>query len=211
MRVFIKKKRILIWLPIVMAAIFLPLFILYQKGYFLPVWAVFKEKEAVYDIGGESYRIILKNKGLTVIKNGREGGDSEEEYLFDKDLKIEDYLVGDIDHDLKDELILLFFRRSSYGPYKPFWVKEDENVYSQHIGIYEFGFDNDKRINERYLAEHTGNKDGKRVISQKWVSSGIGAKIVSIELNKDNELVIREKNGKESCWYYSCFGLMLKE
>ena len=49
--------------------------------------------------------------------------------------KVSDYFIDDIDHDGEDEVVILFWRRGSFGPSKPFWVEKDEKTWSQHIGI----------------------------------------------------------------------------
>ncbi|MCR5107853.1 MAG: hypothetical protein K6B28_06785 [Lachnospiraceae bacterium] len=196
-------KSVKIWLLIVSVAIFAVLVILYSKRYIIPFWADFMEKTDKKDIGRICYDIILKDKRLRI--RNEEGS----EYVSDEEYKVSDYLISDIDKDGKEELIVLFWKRGSYGPYRPFWVEEDENNYSQHIGVYEFGFDNSEVINERYLALNTGDKSGKRVISQKWVSSDTGLDIVGINADEDGILSLLLKDGSVRRYFYGKFGFIL--
>ncbi|MCR4739849.1 MAG: hypothetical protein K5886_06265 [Lachnospiraceae bacterium] len=209
-----RKNKLKFWLPVISAAIFAVLIFMYRTGYILPLWAPFYDKEGQYraeDDRVRDYHILLEDKRLFVeeITSSRQEG--AKSYAFDKGLKIEDYLVGDIDRDGKDELIVLFFKRGSYGPYRPLWVKKDERTWSQHIGIYEFGLDNGGRVNDRYLALNTGNKDGESVIRPKWVSSKIGMEITGLSLDEDMILSVRERDGTVTRWYYGDFGLILIE
>ena len=49
---------------------------------------------------------------------------------------VQDALNFDINGDGTDEWILLVWKRGSYGPHRPTWVKRDEIGFSQHIFIY---------------------------------------------------------------------------
>ncbi|MCR5735306.1 MAG: hypothetical protein K6G22_11945 [Lachnospiraceae bacterium] len=212
-RVKIFMRKIKYWLPVIPAAIFAILIYLYRARYIMPLWAPFYDKESDHLIvndmqeknGIDEYHIVLKNKNLSV-----EDMSLSKTYVFEKAYRVEDYIVGDIDRDGKEELIILFMKRGSYGPYRPMWEEKDEKTWSQHIGIYEFGFGNisPRGINDRYIAKKTGNKDGDSIVKSKWVSSKIGMDITGIALNEDKTLTVLERDGSESRWYYGAFGLV---
>ena len=50
---------------------------------------------------------------------------------------VQDAVCFDIDGNGNDEWILLVWKRGSYGPHRPTWVKHDEIGFSQHIFIYQ--------------------------------------------------------------------------
>ena len=210
------------WLPVIPAAIFAVMIFLYHERYIMPLWAPFNEKEGDYSIADETggvredhdYHIELKDKRLVVSEVTAgiyQDGEEAKIFRFDENCRVEDYLVGDIDHDGKDELIVLFMRRGSFGPYRPFWVDKDETCYSQHIGIYEFGYGNHKKINDRYIAHQNGSEKGADIIKSKWVSSRVGMDITGFELDEKQILTVYERGGSFSRWYMGDFGLILME
>ena len=80
----------------------------------------------------ESGEILLKERNLTLKKDGKAVWKSPKEIL------VQDFLWCDINHDTKEELILLCWRIGRYGDAKPFWIEEDEKQWSQHIYIYQW-------------------------------------------------------------------------
>lgn len=156
------------------------------RGAFLPRWITWKNKETVYSDKAE---ILLKRKHLSVNLKG--GGDSGTVWESEDEWLVSDCLVGDIDHDDEDEIILLVWKRGSYGRFKPIWVEEDDKSWSQHIFIYDFIDERDDRL--------------KPI----WMSSEMGIEASDIKLDEEEALHIITPEGKDTVWYWQNWGLML--
>ena len=125
-----------------------------------------------YDLDGDGgpEEYILKDGCLT-IKEGlniiwQSPGDWWVDYFF----------IGDATNNGKSELNLSVWKEGSFGPYKPFWVKEEDTSVKNHLFIFRFEEDKLKPV---------------------WQSSNLDCPIRSaalIDLNGDgeNELVVRE-------------------
>ena len=101
------------------------------------------------------------------------------------EVKAQDCILADIDHDKEEELLVLCWRRGRFGKHRPTWVKHDELKWSQHIFIYEI-------------------EDS--VIRPKWMASDIGMEAVSWECS-DGVLSIEDTKGEESKWVWRSWGL----
>ncbi|MBO4904562.1 MAG: hypothetical protein J5367_05005 [Lachnospiraceae bacterium] len=104
---------------------------------------------------------------------------------LDRNILAQDILFEDVDHDGRDELMILCWKRGRYGSRRPSWVKRDELGYSQHIYIYEVA-------------------DGK--IRPKWMASDIGMKAASWEFD-DGVLTITDSDGVKTQWIWISWGL----
>ena len=217
-RTFIKVIR---WLLLAAAAslvCFFALRFMWKRGYFLPGWIQWEEHTVDYtftvsrdsrvkvrskaakagleepseddDIQkvSETVNVRLKDKKLTVKKeDGTLLWKSEEDWL------VSDFLIGDIDHDDEDEIVLLVWKIGSFGDYKPIWVEQDEKKWSQHIFIYDY----DVTVEDR--------------LYPLWMSSKMGIEARSISLDTDEKLHIMIPKGKESLWSWQSWGLVLEE
>lgn len=103
-----------------------------------------------------------------------------------KGVKVQDTMYVDIDFDGSDELLVLCWRIGRYGDRKPFWVKHDENKWSQHIYIYE---DNDGEI------------------TPKWMASNIYMDVAWWESYGNHFIINHSPDGGESVWMWNSFGL----
>ena len=90
-------------------------------------------------------------------------------------------------------MILLVWKRGSYGKYKPIWVENDEKTWSQHIFIYDYIDEKDDRL--------------KPV----WMSSKMGIEASDIRLDYEEKLHITTPEGKDTVWYWQSWGLTLIE
>jgi len=215
-----KTIKVIRWLLLAAAASFVCFFALrymWKRGYFLPGWIQWKEnsEDHTFTVG---YDPGFKEVSRASRKKMAQTSNDDLEYiseivnvsLEDKKIRIEtsdgvllwesddewlvsDYLIGDIDHDDEDELVLLVWKIGSYGEYKPIWVKEDENKWSEHIFIYDYEPTEESRI---YPI---------------WMSSKIGIEAKSISLDSDEKLHIMLPEDKESVWYWESWGLTLLE
>lgn len=122
---------------------------LYYKGILFPSYAIFKEKTIVVndydDIKNDSNefddinfnkalrKLELKNKKLSAFTDN-------DKVLWESDIgyKVQDFLWCDIDRDDEKELVLLAWRAGRYGSFLPFWIKENDLSFDQHIFIYKF-------------------------------------------------------------------------
>lgn len=157
----------------------------WSRGVFLPCWIEWKEKkEEISEREIGKTEILLEHRHLTVEKSG--------EMLWEspKNVLVQDYLWCDINHDEKNELILLCWRIGRYGDAKPYWVEKDEKTWSQHIYIYQW-------------------KEGG--IHPLWMASDIGMDVKEFAFDAKKRLMITEKDGKESCWDWISWGLTLVE
>ena len=193
------KKRFLIAAG-VFAAIFCVLacfVLLYQKGFFLPGWITWNEKEEVFSDG---FEFVLSDSKLSFI--GSENGKKIPVYEFDDKLKFSDFLIYDVDGDGDRELVTLLWKQGIYGNAKPFWQKDNRIKWSQHIFIYDV------------VPDDKGNP-----IAQKWCTSQLGRLVKrwrvldeseNIKLSKNPNIVtllLEDANDKITLWAWKSWGL----
>lgn len=106
-------------------------------------------------------------------------------FVTEADWRVEDFLLGDINQDGAEELLLLVWKRGSYGKVRPFWVERDETGWSQHIYIYQW-------------------KGGVKPI---WMSSRLRPEVAEWSLTEDGFLRIQTPRGEDTRWEYRGFGL----
>lgn len=156
-------------------------FLLWSKGTFLPRWISWKNR-TVFD-QSEQYQVVLEQKEAQVFY--------EDQVLWtsDKEVKVQDIVLCDIDSDMQDELILLCWKKGRYGKNRPFWVEEDERTWSQHIFVYEYN---------------------TKEIRPKWMSSYIGQDVAIIQDNGKTapyaRLWLTEPDGATSSWRWDSWG-----
>lgn len=162
------------------------LYTLWNRGAFLPGWAVWEEKRII-DASG-SYEISLTDRAVRITC----GGDG----IWDSpgNVKVQQVLSWDIDRDEKDELVLLCWKRGRYGKHRPFWVEADEKGWSQHIFVYEYR---------------------EREIRPKWMSSYIGQDVASMTQagNKSGEkfLLLTDPGNDISFWQWGAWGFVKED
>lgn len=101
-----------------------------------------------------------------------------------KEVRAQDILIADIDHDKREDLLILCWKRGRYGRSRPTWVVMDELGWSQHIFIYDM----------------TDEK-----VKAKWMASDIGVHALSIKY-EDDILYITDTDGEESRWKWISWG-----
>ncbi len=152
--------------------------VLWRSGFFLPKWIPW-ENASLYaqPLSGE---IELKHKSVRITHN------DSLIWASPDNLKIQQVLSCDIDHDREEELILLCWKRGRYGSYRPFWVKEDEKQWSQHIFVYEY-------------------QQGE--IAPKWMSSYLGQDVAHMDFAPGSSSAtnqeIRNSVADDPAWNHS--------
>ena len=128
---------------------------------------------ADFNKDGINEKVEIKNNAINIFMN------NENVFETDPDWKVEEVLIGDFNNDGNDDLGLYLWKTGSYGTSKPFWVKENDDSYKQHLFLYDW----DKKQNK---------------IAPLWHSSNlpyINAKTILEDIDGDNknELVVLEK------------------
>ena len=138
-----------------------------------PHWIRWDTLLQTRDLNGDGQQEgLFLNKGMLDIQDGA----SAARYRAPRTWRISDALVGDIDRDGTDELVLIAWRRGSYGPSHPFWLKLDSSGLSQHIFV--FRYDNGQ-------------------LEPQWMSSALGFEVHHAELDDEGVLHVRAKQGEE--------------
>lgn len=139
----------------------------------------------------KSSQIDLNNDGINdtiKLKNHTISIEINNEIIWtsDHDWRVTDYITGDINHDGKEELLILLWKKGSYGEHLPIWEKENDNKKSQHIFIYEW---QDSSINSI------------------WMSSKLRPEIKRWEMLEDNQIHIITRKNEDTIWRWNYFGL----
>jgi hypothetical protein len=132
----------------------------------------------------ENYSADFNNDGINEkveLKNNVVNIFSGDEKIFktDDDWKVEELIIGDFNNDGNNDLGLYLWKTGSYGTSKPFWVKEDDESYRQHLFLYDWDVKQNK-------------------IAPLWHSSNltyINTKTILDDIDGDNknELIVLEK------------------
>lgn len=133
------------------------------------------QKDMDHDGDLESY--ILHDHRLSVYENNQLLWQSAEDWM------VQSFVLADVNHDALDDLLMVVWKRGSFGPNKPFWILEDDMRFSNHLFLFNLQQDRMKPL---------------------WMSSALDRPIKTLEIgdpNNDgrNELLVRE-----GC--YSIFG-----
>ncbi|MBC5579996.1 hypothetical protein H8S23_00575 [Anaerofilum sp. BX8] len=152
--------------------------LLWLDGAFLARW---QQRTEVFDPDGDGRQetFLLERRSFAVLRDG------ETLWGTDGDWKVEDYLHGDLDGDGAEELLLLVWKRGSYGPVRPFWVESDGGGYSQHIFIYRWA-------------------DG--LPQPVWMSSALQPQVRQWSLEA-GRLNILTREGETTSWAWRTWGL----
>ncbi len=198
------KKSIIITVCIAIAA---AVALMWYSGLFLPAYVTWenkqlcngnlelKNKKVSFDLGSYYEYLISEGKDICLPENML-----SDELLWKgpKNCLVSDVLLADVDKDSDDELIVLCWRIGRYGNTRPFFIKLDPPVWSQHIYVYEISVSkNSKDIQD--AGRIVGN------VRAKWMASDIGLDVKSIRYEGDT-LILVSKEDEESHWKYDYFG-----
>lgn len=177
MKVFWEKAVII---TAVLAACGAALYGLWAAGMLLPGW-VYWESGSITGESGD-YEVSLEERTVHVAYHGAEIWQSP------KEIKVQQAVLGDIDLDGRDELILLCWKRGRFGAYKPFWIERDEKDWSQHIFVYDCA--------------------GEKIVPQ-WMSSYIGQDVTEMSSGGKGQarwLLLTDPEGDISYWRWDSWG-----
>ena len=114
----------------------------------------------------------------------------------DSKWKVQDFIVCDIDNDSQDEILLLTWKKGSFGKHLPFWVESNDTDTGQHIYIYE------KR-------EEGADKDG--FLRASWMSSALSNTIISFSFDPSTRLRVTYEDGTVQYFNWNSWGLKTYE
>lgn len=139
-------------------------------------------KDVICDINGDGQeeRISLTENHVRVSRQEAVLWQSDEEW------EVTDFLVADIDGDDTVELLLLLWKKGSFGEYTPFWIEDDGQTVTQHIFIYRMDEDKMKAV---------------------WMSSQLKPQVRSWDLAKENRIHIITDSGEDTIWMWGQWGL----
>ena len=154
------------------------------RGDFLPGWIRWQTEELACDLDGDGdfEAVRLDGRRVTVTDDGEPAASSKDAWL------VSHALVGDVNRDGIQELVLIAWKRGSYGTSRPFWVTHDDPGFSEHVFIFRY-------------------QDGRLV--PVWMSSDIGMDAQDAWLDAHDDLHLRDTSGSETTWEWQGFGLIL--
>lgn len=141
-----------------------------------------KPKVLYCDVDGDGSQEIftLKYRALTVEKDGAVIWES------DDDWRVDDFLVYDINADGSMDLLVLLWKRGSFGAYAPIWVdKEADDEMTQHMFIYSW-------------------EDGWRPL---WMSSKLIPEIREWNMTEEGKIHIITDSGEDTLWQWGSWGI----
>ena len=173
------KKKVIVCViaAVILAALIISATALLQhKGYILPGYISWQERT----LNSDGYDIILKKKHISVYKA------DECVWESDKNIKVQDVILTDVDKDGVTEMTVLCWKKGRYGMYTPaFGGEDDTSVYSEHIYLYDLGL--------------------KKPVP-KWMASDLGVTVLSIDTPNGYILAFHEKSGTVSEWQWVSWG-----
>lgn len=116
----------------------------------------------------------------------------------EKGWQVQDAFTADLDLDGEPEVGVLLWKIGRYGEHRPYWVTEDETVYSQHIFIYD-------------VVRPSGEtEDLAKVLKPIWFASDIGREVHSLSLITGEDIpvvALTDEQGEVTHWIWRSFGL----
>lgn len=176
--------RIIISIIFIIVTLLSAMFIIPNSKLTIPESIVFNSKSAsVFNMNAslQNGHFELSDEGGAVV------------WKSSSSWKVQDFLICDIDNDSQDEILLLTWKKGSFGRHLPFWVDKNDTETGQHIYIYE------KR-------EQNADKDG--FLRASWMSSSLKDIINSWSFDNKTKLRVTYESGQVQ--YFSWIGWGLK-
>lgn len=197
-KLFSKTKMYRWLLLLVIAAVAICIALIAAKVDSIPGWVSWETRMEDLTVNTQDStavvgKICLSKKNLIVTN-----ADDVIVFQTNKDIKVQDFLYTDVDHDGQKELVALVWKRGKFGKHRPFWIETDETNYSQHIFIYE--------VHDEYNVILTV-KNGD--VTPKWFASDIGVKVKRMKVLEKNESIILTESidGTNTLWTWKSWGL----
>ena len=178
----IEKNRIFKQILLILAAVAIAaaaFFLFWWKGAFL-TGMDWQEQEFAFHDG----RVFLSNRHVTLYRNDTKAWETN------WDWNVQSACHADLDGDGSEELLLLVWKRGSYGDHRPFWVKHNDHDLKQHIFIYRADSNRDSGI---------------RAI---WMSSALPY-MEGMQTDIKGDVLITDQTGHVNLWRWEDFGLKL--
>ena len=138
-------------------------------------------------------RDIDSSLGRVVLRNGRAdiySSDGDRLWQSDKEWRVQDVLVCDVDRDGLEEIVFLVWKKGNFGKNLPYFVKENDKKMGQHIFIFR------KR-----------EEEGPYLKAQ-WMSSALKTELSGISFSEKGRFVLTSLDGgKETHYDWEGFGL----
>ena len=128
----------------------------------------------------EPWLVTLSDRKVTV-----SGHDGEPLFETPDNLYVQDVCAADADRDGQRELVLLCWRKGRFDRIRPFWIREPEKKYRQHIYIYDW-------------------EDGG--FRQRWMGSDILVDVAAWYADVINVFHLTDPEGKTSRWAWDGWG-----
>lgn len=158
-------------------------YVLWDAGCFLPHWIVWHEVDETLDLDGdgsvEHLRLFAGRVSIQTTEN-------DVVCTTNTSWHVSCLQTGDIDHDGAPELVMIVWKRGSYGAHRPFWVKWDDPTFSEHVFIMRY--------------DHGD-------VHEVWMSSAIGFAVVDAVLDHHALLTLTGPDGTVSQWVWEGWGL----
>ncbi len=202
----IKRLIIMIMALVCTGAVF---YGLWRAGAFLPKWVSW-ENMTVRD-GMGAYTAMLSRGQVTVVYDDSVIWNSPGE------LKVQQILFGDVDHDGGEELLLLCWKIGRFGESRPFWVEKDERKWSQHIYVYQC---RQGKVKPRWMSSYIGQDVTEMSVQDRLPQADPGQKqFPQMDLEKEAEdrreskghLLLTDPEGKISSWLWTSWGFTREE
>lgn len=157
-----------------------------QPGRLIPEWVVLAAQQETVcmrtEAGEEQIMLSLADGRLRL----------GEVYSSDAAWLVADVLIGDVDRDGVNEVLLHVWKPGSFGEYHPFWLEEvDEESYSEHLFLYEWDMQRQDRLDP------------------KWMSSAMPVEGLQVSLAENGDVCILSPDSSRTVWRWEGWGLFL--
>ncbi|MEZ7820688.1 MAG: hypothetical protein QMB51_00090 [Patescibacteria group bacterium] len=90
-------------------------------------------KDIFFDLDNDKIKeeIKIKNHIAFVLKNKKIIWESDNNYIVD------DFIVGDLNNDGNIKVAFSVWKHGNYGDDLPFWIKENDNFFGNHLFVYQ--------------------------------------------------------------------------
>lgn len=106
-------------------------------------------------------------------------------YASPAEWTVQDAFFDDMDHDGAGELIVICWKKGSFGPHRPSWVKEDTEELTQRIFLLDY-------------------EEGQ--LRELWMSSALDITVASARTDGRGGLFLTSKEGGETEWRWLSWG-----